>query len=150
MIDPHVHLRDWAQSAKETLRHGIELAWNCGVDAVFDMPNTEPPLVDRATVESRLFEAERIVGALGMPFHYGVFCGATPDYERLEELVELYHGERLGRNGRNVGVVGFKLYAGPSTGRLAAEEPEVQRAIYRHLSALEYAGVVCVHCEKSS
>lgn len=150
MIDPHVHLRDWGQSAKETMRHGIEVAWTCGIDAVFDMPNTEPPLVDRASVESRLFEAERIIRALGIPFHYGVFCGATPEYRRLEELVELYHGERLGRNGRDVGVVGFKLYAGPSTGRLAAEEPEVQGAVYRRLTELEYGGVICVHCEKSS
>ena len=150
MIDPHVHLRDWKQAQKETMAHGMEVAWQTGLDAVFDMPNTDPPLTDADAVRRRLTEAEAIIERLGIPFHYGAFCGATTDPHRLEKLVELYHGERLGRNGRRVGLVGFKLYAGPSTGDLAAEELEQQREIYRLLAELGYGGVVCVHCEKSS
>ncbi len=44
MIDPHVHLRDWDQAGKETLRHGLSVAWRAGLDGVFEMPNTDPPL----------------------------------------------------------------------------------------------------------
>jgi dihydroorotase len=149
MIDPHVHLRDWAQAEKETLSHGIRLAAESAIDAVFDMPNTDPPLTDPDTVRRRLSEAEEIVADLETSFRYGVFCGAVPDRQALERLVELYHGERLGRNGRQVGIVGFKLYAGPSTGSLAAEEFDAQRDVYAALSALEYGGVICVHAEKS-
>jgi dihydroorotase len=149
VIDPHVHLRDWAQSAKETLAHGIEVAWQSGLDAVFDMPNTDPPLTERATVARRLAEAEAVIERLAIPFYYGVILGATPDPDQLSHMVELYHGERLGKNGRQVGAVGFKLYAGPSTGNLAAETEDAQQAVYRRLTELGYGGVICVHCEKS-
>ena len=47
MIDPHVHLRDWNQAKKETLRHGLGVAWRAGLDGVFEMPNTDPPLTSR-------------------------------------------------------------------------------------------------------
>jgi dihydroorotase len=150
MIDPHVHLRDWAQAAKETLAHGIAVARETGLDAVFDMPNTDPPLTEPEAAERRLSEAEAIIEEQGGDFHYGIFCGATPEPAQLERVVELYHGERLGRNGRNVGIVGVKLYAGPSTGSLAASEREAQELIYRTLTELGYGGVITVHCEKAS
>ena len=27
MIDPHVHLRDWEQKEKETIKHGLKVAY---------------------------------------------------------------------------------------------------------------------------
>ena len=150
MIDPHVHLRDWGEAEKESLVHGMSLARDAGIDAVFDMPNTDPPLTTPDTVTRRLGEAEAIIERLGGPFHYGLFCGATADAGQLEQMVELYHGERLGRNGRAVGIVGFKMYAGPSTGTLAASAIEAQRLVYATLTGLGYGGVICVHCEKES
>lgn len=150
MIDPHVHLRDWGQAEKETLAHGIAVARESGLDAVFDMPNTDPPLTEPQAVRRRLAEADAVITSLGGAFRYGMFCGATPDPAQLERMVELYHGERLGRNGRAAGIVGFKLYAGPSTGTLAASEREAQALIYRTLTGLGYGGVLTVHCEKAS
>ncbi len=150
MIDPHVHLRDWGEAEKESLVHGMTLARETGIDAVFDMPNTDPPLTTPETVKRRLSEAEAIIAQLDGPFRYGLFCGATADAEQLEQMVELYHGERLGRNGRAVGIVGFKMYAGPSTGTLAASAVEAQRFVYATLTGLGYGGVICVHCEKES
>jgi dihydroorotase len=38
MIDPHAHLRDWDQSKKETVKHGLKMAYRSGIDAVFEMP----------------------------------------------------------------------------------------------------------------
>ena len=54
MIDPHVHLRDWNESNKETILHGLETAWECGIDVLFDMPNTSPALTGREAILKRL------------------------------------------------------------------------------------------------
>ncbi|MFO7780116.1 MAG: dihydroorotase, partial [Spirochaetia bacterium] len=75
MIDPHVHLRDWGEAAKESLVHGMTLARETGIDAVFDMPNTDPPLTTPETVKRRLSEAEAIIARFDGPFRYGLFCG---------------------------------------------------------------------------
>ena len=64
MIDPHVHLRDWNQSAKETLRHGLSVAYRAGLDAVFEMPNTDPPLVRREEIVKRIDDANCWNGAM--------------------------------------------------------------------------------------
>ena len=53
-IDSHVHLRDFNQKYKETIKHGLEVAKDSGVDAVFDMPNTDPPIMTRDLVIDRL------------------------------------------------------------------------------------------------
>ena len=58
MIDPHVHLRDWNQAAKETLRHGLSVAWRAGLDGVFEMPNTDPPLTTRDAILRRIDDAD--------------------------------------------------------------------------------------------
>ena len=36
-IDTHVHLRDFNQKHTETVKHGLELARDSGLDAVFDL-----------------------------------------------------------------------------------------------------------------
>ncbi len=53
-IGSHVHLRDFGQKHKETIKHGLEVARDSGVDAVFDMPNTNPPIMTRDLVVDRL------------------------------------------------------------------------------------------------
>jgi len=45
-IDPHVHLRDFKEAHKETIAHGLVVARDEGVDAVFDMPNTDMMCID--------------------------------------------------------------------------------------------------------
>ena len=50
-IDPHVHFRDEEQSYKETIKHGLELAKQQGVDIVFDMPNTFKPILTEKDVK---------------------------------------------------------------------------------------------------
>ena len=52
-IDSHVHLRDFNQTHKETVAHGLEVARDSGVVAVFDMPNTDPPIMTRDLVLDR-------------------------------------------------------------------------------------------------
>ena len=67
MIDPHVHLRDWNQSGKETLRHGLSVAWRAGLDAVFEMPNTDPPLTTEEAIKRRIADADSVLASLGVP-----------------------------------------------------------------------------------
>ncbi len=54
LIDTHVHLRDFEQEDKETVESGTKAALHGGITAVFDMPNTKPPVMDSKTFEKRL------------------------------------------------------------------------------------------------
>ncbi len=77
MIDPHVHLRDWNQAGKETLRHGLSVAFRAGLDAVFEMPNTDPPLVTRDAIRRRIDDADAACRSLGIRIFHGLYAGLT-------------------------------------------------------------------------
>ena len=64
MIDPHVDLRDWNQRAKETLLHGFTVAWQCGISALFEMPNTDPALTTEALLRRRIADGDSAVAML--------------------------------------------------------------------------------------
>jgi dihydroorotase len=142
MIDPHVHLRDGAESAKETLEHGLGVAWRAGLDGVFEMPNTDPPLDRREVIARRIDDADRAIGRLGIGIFHGIWAGLTADPDQIEDVVRTW-AELRPR------VVGLKLYAGPSTGGLGVTAFEEQRAVWTRLAELGYDGVVAVHCEKA-
>lgn len=139
-IDPHVHLRDFNESHKETIAHGLAVARDAGVDAVFDMPNTDPPVTTRETVEARL----KIAKEAGVPeVFYGVYMGLTADPEQIKLAVETYRA-------LFPCVVGMKLYAGPSVGNLGVTRFENQQQVYEMLATEGYDGVLAVHAEKES
>src|SRR5580658_9138500 len=48
LIDSHVHLRDPGDPTVESLATGTRAAVLGGVAVVFDMPNTNPPIVDQS------------------------------------------------------------------------------------------------------
>lgn len=137
-IDPHVHCRDWSQSYKSTIKSVTELARSQGVVAIFDMPNTEPPIFTKALVEKRLQTAidENCIDG------YYLYMGITSRPEQVKEAVETYNG--------NEKVIGFKMYAGKSTGELQISEVEQQEIVYETLAEREYEGMLAVHCEKDS
>ncbi len=58
-IDMHVHLREPGREDKETIASGTRAAAAGGFTAVACMPNTDPPLDTRSTVELVLREASR-------------------------------------------------------------------------------------------
>ena len=142
MIDPHVHLRDWREAGKETLRHGLAVARRAGLDAVFEMPNTDPPLTSRAVVERRLECADAVLRENPGLFH-GLYAGLTADPEQIRDVVSA-HAAHFPR------VVGLKLFAGHSTGEMGVIGEEEQRGVYRTLARLGYRGVLAVHAEKES
>ena len=53
-IDPHVHCRDGKQAYKETIEHAFKVANSQGVRIIFDMPNTDPPIVSQNGFFERL------------------------------------------------------------------------------------------------
>jgi dihydroorotase len=143
MIDPHVHLRDWNQSHKETLRHGFSVAWRAGLDAVFEMPNTDPPLTSREAILRRIGDADRALASLRIPLVHGLYAGLTADPGQVAEAVRAWR-ELFPR------VVGLKLFAGHSTGNMGIVEKDAQAAVYRALAELGFTGVLAVHCEKEA
>ena len=136
-IDPHVHLRDFNQKEKETVKHGLEVARNSGVVALFDMPNTNPPIMTRELVLERL----RIAKNANVPeVFYGIYMGITANVEQVKLAVEVYREFPQ--------VIGMKLYAGHSVGDLGVIELKDQRIVYETLTREGYDGVLAVHCEK--
>src|SRR3989344_2815127 len=139
-IDTHVHLRDFDQVYKgETVRHGLEVAYDSGVDAVFDMPNTEPPIMTRDIVEARL----KLAKDADVDVFYGIHMGLTANPEQIKRAVQIYRFFFPQ-------VVGMKLYAGHSTGYLGVITVDDQRTVYRTLASEGYDGVLFVRCEKES
>lgn len=144
IIDSHVHCRDFTQAKKETVAHALEVARDSGVSAVFDMPNTNPPLIDKETIVTRLQLAKE--AAVSEVF-YGLYIGLTIDPEQIKQAVQVYNiSHRYG----NRNVVGFKLYAGQSVGSLAVPLYEDQALIYSFLASEGFDGVLVVHAEKES
>jgi dihydroorotase len=141
VIDPHVHLRDWAQRRKETLRHGLSVAWRAGLDGVFEMPNTDPPLTNRQAIQRRIAEADDAVADLGVEIFHGLYAGLTPDPEQIAEAVDAWRS-LFPR------VVGLKMFAGHSTGNMGIVGRDRQAAVYGRLAALGFTGVLAVHAEK--
>lgn len=142
MIDPHVHLRDWKQSDKETIAHGLEVAKKAGFTALFDMPNTDPALTRRDIIVQRLadgLEAAKNIKGIS----YRLYAGLTKDNEQIKEVVSAY-------NELFPLVVGLKLFAGNSTGNMGIIDINDQEHIFRTLAELKYDGVVAVHAEKEA
>ena len=146
MTDAHVHFRDWNQSNKETILHGMLTGAKAGFDVFLDMPNCNPPLTDRATIEKRILlgqEAERALKEHGFDVHYHIYCGLTADKDQIAEVVNACN-ELFPR------ICGLKMFASQSTGNMGIVEEANQRSVYTILAQLGFAGVLAVHCEKES
>lgn len=143
MIDPHVHLRDWEESRKETVKHGLEVAYRAGLDGVFEMPNTSPPLTSRDSILRRIEFADKAISRLGIKIFHGLYAGLTSDPKQIEEVVGAY-------NKLFPRVVGLKMFACHSTGNMGIVSEKEQRRVYMTLARLDFRGVLAVHCEKES
>ncbi len=137
-IDPHVHCRDWKQAYKATIGGVFALARSHGISIIFDMPNTNPPIVYAEDVDRRLRTAEE-QGCLN---GYYLYIGVTGKHQQIREAVNVANS--------NPRVVGLKMYAGRSVGDLSVIEEKDQRTVYEALAKSNYRGVISVHCEKES
>lgn len=143
MIDCHVHLRDWEQSKKETIVHGIGLAAMAGFSAFFDMPNTKPALTSAELLGKRIQYGQTESAKINSTIFYGVYAGLTGNPQQIAEVVQ-FHTDHF------PDCVGLKMFAGNSTGNMGIVSEAEQRAIYQELAKLQYTGVLAVHCEKES
>jgi dihydroorotase len=58
LVDIHVHLRDLNQSDKEDYETGTMAAAAGGVTTVVDMPNSDPPVLDKKTLDEKIARAQ--------------------------------------------------------------------------------------------
>jgi dihydroorotase len=135
-IDPHVHCRDGKQSYKETIAHALSVAERVGMSAIFDMPNTDPPILGLKEARERVALAHKTKS----PVFYGLYVGLTADPTQILDAVLAY--DEIPE------VVGFKLFAGHSTGNLGVVAG--QENVYEALASCGYKGMLAVHCEKES
>lgn len=124
-IDPHVHCRDGREEYKINIRRVAETFKELGFAAIFDMPNTKPPILREKDVIDRLKLARKRKPVV----KYFLYVGLTSDEKQIREAVEVVQ--------KYPEVVGLKLY-----------KPEEE--IYQILAKLGYQGVLAVHCEKES
>ena len=125
MIDPHAHLRDWNQSHKDTVYHALKVFYLIGGDGLMEMPNTDPPLTSKETIEDRIELEDNAVARLKQEYEnfkmfVGLYAGITADPIQIEEVVEA-HAELF------PSVVGLKMFAGHSTGNMGIIERPVKK-----------------------
>ena len=117
LIDSHVHLRDPGDPSVETLATGTRAAVLGGVATVFDMPNTNPPVVDQSVLDWKRNYAEQHSWC-----DIGLYvAGAKTNIDELATLEP------------QPGVCAIKVFAGSSTSSLLVEDDE-------HLERLMRAG----------
>ncbi len=115
IIDTQVHFREPGTPHKEDLQSGTAAAVLGGVTCIFDMPNTQPPIISRAALAAKLAAAQGRCWC-----DYAFFVGATGD--NISELAEL---EQV------PGCAGVKVFMGSSTGSLLVADDRVLEQVLR-------------------
>ncbi|WP_375449708.1 dihydroorotase [uncultured Devosia sp.] len=118
VIDTQVHFREPGLTHKEDLESGSLSAVMGGVTGVFEMPNTSPLTISRATFEDKIARATN-----RMHCDFAFYVGGT--HENAGELAAL---EKL------PGCVGVKVFMGSSTGSLLVPDDDGVEAILRAIS----------------
>jgi len=118
VIDTQVHFREPGLEQKEDLQSGSLAAVMGGVTGVFEMPNTNPLTITRATFEDKIKRATN-----RMHCDFAFYVGGT--HENVNELPEL---EKL------PGCAGVKVFMGSSTGSLLVADDGGVEAILSVIS----------------
>jgi dihydroorotase (multifunctional complex type) len=127
LIDPHTHLREPGGEHKEDFYTGTSAALAGGITTVFGMPNTNPAMIDRASLDNGLeLAAQKAV------CDFGLFLGATNTNFKLKQT------------NPDLRECGLKIYMGSSTGDLLVESFESQ---YAHFVSYPHDRVIAVHAE---
>lgn len=123
VIDTHVHFREPGKEYKEDLASGSRAAASGGVTSFLEMPNTDPPTVDQASLDFKMARA-----AESCVVNYGFFIGATPtNLDAVNSVAP---------------VAGIKVFMGCSTGGLLVDKNEDLERIFANGERL-----IAVHAE---
>uniref|UniRef100_A0A2M4A744 aspartate carbamoyltransferase n=1 Tax=Anopheles triannulatus TaxID=58253 RepID=A0A2M4A744_9DIPT len=128
-IDVHVHLREPGATHKETFATGTAAALAGGITMVLAMPNTEPAIVDRASLQHAQELAQK-----GARCDYALFVGASANNCTTV-------GELAGR------AAGLKMYLNETFTTLRLDGIDLWQA---HLAAWPRRAPLCVHAERHS
>ena len=115
LIDSHVHLREPGDAAVETIATGTKGAVLGGLVAVFDMPNTNPSITNRAQVDWKRDYVSQ-VAYCDMGLYVGAAMSNIPDLADLEAQPN---------------VCAIKVFAGSSTGDLLVADDESLERVMR-------------------
>ena len=115
LIDPHVHFRDPGDPTVESIPTGSKGAILGGLTTVFDMPNTDPSMVDAAGLSWKREYVEKVSWC-----DMGLYVGGTKT--NIPELRDLE---------LTCGCCGIKIFAGSSTGNLMVEDDENLEKVMR-------------------
>jgi carbamoyl-phosphate synthase/aspartate carbamoyltransferase/dihydroorotase len=126
LIDVHTHMRDPGEAHKEDWASGTAAALAGGFTTVLAMPNTRPPVVDRASLDDAFDAAGRRARC-----DYGQFVGAGE--ANAEEAAALAPE-----------AVGLKMYLDSTFGGLRLGGPGSWR---RHLEAWPADRPIALHAE---
>ena len=126
-LDPHVHLRDLDWAHKSTFASETAAALAGGYWAVFDMPNTAPPAIDRPALSRKLESITRQAVC-----DWGVYFGASQD-DNTGEYAAAFEP-----------VCGLKIYNNATTGTLLIADQALRA---RHYAAWPGGKVIAVHAE---
>jgi carbamoyl-phosphate synthase/aspartate carbamoyltransferase/dihydroorotase len=129
LIDPHVHLREPGATHKEDFASGTMAALAGGFTTVLAMPNTQPPITDRATLAEAKALAKRKAYC-----DYGIFLGAGRD--NLLTATDLVDQ-----------VCGMKMYLDQTYGPLRVDSLEI---VQGHVAKWSSAKPIAVHAEGRS
>ena len=125
MIDSHVHFRIPGADYKEDWEWGSKAAIAGGICGVCDMPNTNPPIVDKSVLDRKKDRVEKEKMSGFKDFHYlGVYGNRDPNTDSKDE------------------VVGLKIFLGSSTGGLLMESSKGVEKVFKN-----WPGLIAVHAE---
>jgi dihydroorotase len=127
LIDDQVHCREPGLTHKATLATESLAALCGGVTSFLDMPNTQPPTVDRAALADK-----RRIAAATCHVNYGFYFGATNT--NLEELKQVGPADACG----------IKVFMGASTGNMLVDDAKALEGIFA-----EARLPIATHCEYS-
>uniref|UniRef100_A0A2M4BDT2 aspartate carbamoyltransferase n=1 Tax=Anopheles marajoara TaxID=58244 RepID=A0A2M4BDT2_9DIPT len=128
-IDVHVHLREPGASHKETFASGTAAALAGGITMVLAMPNTQPAVIDRASLQHAQELAQK-----GARCDYALFVGAS--------------ATNCGTVGELAGqAAGLKMYLNETFTTLRLGGIHLWQA---HLAAWPRRAPLCVHAERET
>lgn len=130
LIDPHVHFRVPGYPEKEDFDSGSKAALSGGITSVFDMPNTEPPVLNAETIREKI----RYVGSQAS-VNYGLYAGAH--LGNLEEM----------RGLAEAGAIAFKTFMSRGS-PFSVEDDYALFKVLREAGRLRIP--LCVHAEEGS